>query len=171
MPWRDLAIVDVELLVQDGAPRRAFTLEGTDPHPTWSLDLELLQQLGWEIGLTGSLSPPPGPVDPTVPHPFELGPMWAGAGVWRSTFCVTGREVRCAVAHELLERFDDGSCDAGPSLDSGSPWQWRIDGLDDAPRCGRAENPLQAALHVEELLARSDADAFEATQARRLLRF
>jgi hypothetical protein len=82
----ELAPVDVELFVSAGVPRHAFSVL---PETAWlaptvprfRLASATLVSLGWTVDhATGTLQGPnQHEIDPSVPHPYELGPSWLGA--------------------------------------------------------------------------------------------
>jgi hypothetical protein len=174
-PYQDLALVDVELFVASGVPRSEFELlprRASSPTvPRFRIYDSSLRRLGWvSEGLNGpTLQPPPdAPVDVESAHPYDLGPSWEGANCWHAAFSVDGGTVRAFVDHVWSGsvRLD---CDAGPALVSGSPWRWRIDGLPGGTDCGRAENPVLAAVAVEEVVMAASSWPFTRTATWRRL--
>lgn len=158
-------MVDVELFVQGGAPRAAFTPEPTTAGsmPFFSVDVEMLRRAGWVGGSGTGWTPPPRSRHVPDLHPYGLGPMWAGSTTWHAEFVVGGRTLHCTIDHELISVHLRNGCDPGPPLASASPWLWHI-AEQQAHHCGRSESPLEAAAAVEELMR--GAVEFEPTMTR-----
>lgn len=162
-------MVDVELFVSSGAPRSAFVFVGTREDPWWTLDREVLARLGWVFDGNGAATVP-GVADPTIPHPFDLGPTWTarlGPGRWVAGFRGGGGSAHGVVVHEMSLDDVDAACDPGPPLTSESPWRWVITDAEGGEHCGRAENPVLAALAVEDIALQLGAIAFVRTLSRR----
>lgn len=162
-----LAMVDVELLVDSGAPRSVFELVELGPGWSWRLDIDALRRLGWKIDEHG-MAPPARDRDIRFfsNHPYDMGPAWKGGGRWSATFGVGDRTVHAVVEHEILIDGRD-NIDPGPPLASRSPWRWRIDGLTDSAQAGRAESPILAAAAVEMMLISEGTTIPDRTMTRR----
>ena len=161
---------DVELFVSSGASRKAFVLvppEATQTWPTFRVAGDRLARDGWTFGNGGWQPPSNAEVDAGAAHPYDVGPAWEGGNSWLAIFRLLRGDVtiEAHVDHEwCLENFE-----AVPDLPSGSPWCWRIAGLPTGFMCGRAENPVLAAVAVENILIYAGCDTFERTQTRRAL--
>jgi hypothetical protein len=167
----ELAMVDVEGFVLAGVPRSAFIMvppRSSERWPTFRLDDDTLRSLGWTVEL--GMFCPPGGGEAEATHPYDLGPMWHGANSWLATFRLEhdGSLVEASVEPEwCMDVWPQ--CDPGSPLPSGSPWRWRILGLPVGVRCGRGENPVQAAAVAEEAVMAAGASTFPRTKTRRQL--
>lgn len=173
--YLDLALVDVEGFVGEGVPRHAFVLlpvagwSSTDV-PRFRLASSTLVALGWEVDhAAGIMRPPDRPeIELSLPHPYELGPIWSGANCWRAEFRVATTEVVGLVDHRWAGRHG-GLCEPGEELISGSPWYWHVLRSDAGSVCGRAETPVLAAFAAESVLIDVGADVPARTRLRRAL--
>ena len=158
-----LALVDVELFVSSGAPRRAFTVHPrtawwSPTSPAFSVDDDALVQAGWQCdGLDGTLHPSRArEPDPEVPHPYALGPAWIGSNCWHAEFMVDDTIVSGFVDHRWAGTHL-GICELGDEMASDSPWRWHVVAPDGRAVCGRAETPVLAAFAAENALVASGA--------------
>ena len=170
-----LAPIDVELFVSSGVPRHAFSvLPGvawlSPKVPMFRLDDDTLLELGWQRdALAGTLQPPSGhEPDPEGPHPYALGPIWAGTNCWRAEFRI-GDTIVVGIVDHRWALTHSVTCALGDELESGSPWRWHVVGLDSGAVCGRAETPVRAAYSAEDVLVASGARIRERTTLRRIL--
>lgn len=132
------------------------------------VSVEKLLSAGWTLE-RGNLQPPQTPSDIGAPHPFDLGPQWELANLWHGVFHFDSdhEKVEAFVENEWCLPDQASECDPGPALPSGSPWRWRIVGLPDGVRCGRAETPVAAAATVEDIIATAGGRPFRQTMTRR----
>jgi hypothetical protein len=165
----DLALVDVELFVSSGVPRRAFTVLPevawwSPTVPKFRLSDDTLLGLGWQRdALSGTLQPAAAhEADHEAPHPYALGPVWTGANCWRAEVRIGTLIVVGLVDHRWATTHS-GTCALGDDLASGSPWRWHVVGLESGAVCGRAETPVQAAFCAEAVLVASGARILERT--------
>ena len=173
--YQELAPVDVELFVSSGVPRHAFSVIPADAWlapdaPLFRLAIATLVSLGWAVDEEQGTfeEPDQHEIDLSVPHPYDLGPTWSGANLWRASFGTGSTEIVGLVDAEWAEAHR-GACDPGAELDSASPWRWHVLAGDGSSVCGRAETPVLAAFAAESALIEAGADILERTKRRRAL--
>ncbi len=168
-----LAPIDVELFVSAGLPRSAFFVLPHDDWlapavPTFGVAVSTLASHGWSVdeGSGSWRSPIQHDVDVSVPHPYELGPIWRGANCWQAELSAGGKSLLALVDHHWADAHDD-ACDPGDELTSLSPWRWHVLGPAGSAVCGWAETPVLAASAAEAVLMEAGADIPERTKLRR----
>lgn len=169
----DLSLIDVELLVSSGVSRPAFAVLPRDDWrsttvPMFRVDSSILLELGGVVDVEAGIvrGPREQEVDRSLPHPYDLGPIWVGANCWRAELHTADADVIGLVEHRWAEPHD-GACEPGAELSSGSPWRWHVLRADATPVCGRAETPVLAAFSAESVLIEAGIRLPSRTRLRR----